>query len=84
MTQLSDDEIKLMAQHNCSVIHCPESNLKLGSGISPVAKLLKKGVNVCLGTDGTASNNDLDEIQVDLIVYQVDELTLISLSHLTR
>ncbi len=60
MTQLNDDEIKLMAQHNCSVIHCPESNLKLGSGISPVAKLLKKGVNVCLGTDGTASNNDLD------------------------
>ena len=43
-----------------NVIHCPESNLKLGSGICPVARLLEQGINVALGTDGAACNNDLD------------------------
>ena len=56
-------EIDSLAQHGCSVVHCPSSNLKLASGFAPVAELLKKGVNVALGTDGAASNNRLDMFQ---------------------
>ncbi len=60
MTQLNDQEIALLAQRNVSVIHCPESNLKLASGFCPADALIKAGINVALGTDGAASNNDLD------------------------
>lgn len=59
-TQLLDEEIEMLAQTGASVIHCPESNLKLASGACRVADLLQAGVNVALGTDGAASNNDLD------------------------
>ncbi|MDH3390011.1 MAG: TRZ/ATZ family hydrolase, partial [Gammaproteobacteria bacterium] len=60
MTELDEFEIERIAEAGVSVAHCPESNLKLGSGICPVAALLERGVNLCLGTDGAASNNDLD------------------------
>jgi len=60
MTQLTDAEIALCAERGVSVAHCPESNLKLASGFCPVAKLSKAGVNLAIGTDGAASNNDLD------------------------
>lgn len=60
MTQLTDAEIALCARMGTHVIHCPESNMKLGSGFCPVQQLLDAGVNVALGTDGAASNNDLD------------------------
>lgn len=60
MTQLTDSEIAACAEAGVSVVHCPESNLKLASGFCPAEKLRKAGVNVALGTDGTASNNDLD------------------------
>jgi 5-methylthioadenosine/S-adenosylhomocysteine deaminase len=60
LTQLKGDEINMLANHGVHAIHCPESNLKLASGICPVPKLLKAGVNVALGTDGAASNDDLD------------------------
>jgi 5-methylthioadenosine/S-adenosylhomocysteine deaminase len=60
MTQLTDEEIAQVAQSGAHVLHCPESNLKLASGFCPVAKLLQAGVNVAIGTDGAASNNDLD------------------------
>lgn len=57
---VTDDVINLLAARNVNVSHNPTSNLKLGSGIAPVKKMLDAGINVCLGTDGTASNNTLD------------------------
>lgn len=60
MTQLNAHEIDLLARVGAHVAHCPESNLKLASGFCPVHKLSQAGVNVCVGTDGAASNNDLD------------------------
>jgi 5-methylthioadenosine/S-adenosylhomocysteine deaminase len=60
MTQLTDAEVALCAQRGASVVHCPESNLKLASGFCRAADLAVAGVNVALGTDGCASNNDLD------------------------
>ena len=60
MTQLTDAEITQLADTGSNVVHCPESNLKLASGFCPVVKLIDAGVNVALGTDGAASNNDLD------------------------
>ena len=60
MTQLEDEEILQVAETGAHVVHCPESNLKLASGFSPVSRLVEAGVNVALGTDGAASNNDLN------------------------
>lgn len=60
MTQVSDDDLALLVESNTSVVHCPESNLKLASGFCPVERLWQAGVNVAIGTDGAASNNDLD------------------------
>lgn len=57
---VDDDDIKILAKRKANVVHCPLSNLKLGSGIAPIVKMLKAGVNVCLGTDGAASSNRLD------------------------
>jgi len=57
---LLDNDIDILQKNNVSVIHCPESNLKLGSGISPVITMLNKDINIAIGTDGAASNNDLD------------------------
>lgn len=59
-TQLTGEEIEMLAAANASVVHCPRSNLKLASGACPVAALAAAGVNVALGTDGAASNNRLD------------------------
>ncbi|WP_372717784.1 TRZ/ATZ family hydrolase [Immundisolibacter sp.] len=59
-TQLLPGEIEALARHGASVVHCAESNMKLASGVCPVSALLAAGVNVAIGTDGAASNNDLD------------------------
>jgi len=60
---LNEPEIQLLARHGCSVAHCPSSNLKLASGFAPIEALRAAGVNICLGTDGAASNNRLDLLQ---------------------
>lgn len=60
---LSERDIEILASHQVGVAHNPVSNLKLGSGIAPLAKLLQAGVSVGLGTDGAASNNNLDLLE---------------------
>lgn len=60
MTQLTEQEMGWCADAGVHIAHCPESNLKLASGFCPIAKLNQQGVNITLGTDGAASNNDLD------------------------
>ncbi|QEA39955.1 TRZ/ATZ family hydrolase [Pistricoccus aurantiacus] len=60
MTQIDDADLALLEETGASVIHCPQSNLKLASGFCPVARLKQSGIRVALGTDGAASNNDLD------------------------
>ena len=60
MTQLTEAEMHLCAERGVSVVHCPESNLKLASGFCPACALERAGVNLAIGTDGCASNNDLD------------------------
>ena len=59
---LDEEELKLLADHKVSTVHCPESNHKLSSGRANLPQWLKDGLNVGLGTDGAASNNDLDLI----------------------
>lgn len=63
MTQLLEEEIEALATNGVNVVHCPESNLKLASGFCRVRDLLEAGINVCIGTDGAASNNNLDMFQ---------------------
>ena len=60
---LDDRDIELLVRHNCSIAHCPSSNMKLASGIAPVPRLLRAGLRVGLGTDGAASINRLDMFQ---------------------
>ena len=62
MTQLTEAEIHLCVERGVSVVHCPESNLKLASGFCPACALERAGVNLAIGTDGCASNNDLDMV----------------------
>ncbi len=57
---LDSDDIEIIKKYDCGVVTCPESNMKLAAGIAPVDEMLKNGINIGLGTDGCASNNDLD------------------------
>ncbi|MGW8367551.1 MAG: TRZ/ATZ family hydrolase [Gammaproteobacteria bacterium] len=59
LTQVTPEEMTLLAESGAQVVHCPESNMKLASGFCPVSELMSAGINVALGTDGAASNNDL-------------------------
>ena len=56
----NDDDIRMLANAHASVCHCPSSNLKLASGFAPVAKMMRAGINLGIGTDGAASNDKLD------------------------
>ena len=60
MTTLNAQDIKTVAEHGASIIHCPESNLKLASGMTPIQQCIDAGINIALGTDGAASNNGLN------------------------
>lgn len=74
---LSDNEIEIIKKHNVKISHNPCSNMKLSSGIAPVAKLLENGVCVSLGTDGASSNNNLDlieEMKFASLLQKVDTL----------
>jgi 5-methylthioadenosine/S-adenosylhomocysteine deaminase len=72
---INNTEMHIMHEHNTTVAHCPTSNLKLASGIAPVTEMLKQGLTVGIGTDGPASNNDLDmfeEIRLAAILAKTD------------
>lgn len=70
--QVTDEDIAILKRKNVSVVTNPASNMKLGNGFAPIAKMLDTGVNVCLGTDGAASNNCLNMFH---------ELSLLTLIH---
>ncbi len=69
--KVSESDIKLMAEKNVSVVTNPASNMKLGNGFAPVPKMMEAGINVCIGTDGAASNNTLN------LFHEISLLTLI-------
>lgn len=60
---MDDEDIRIFADHGCKVVHNPESNMKLASGVAPISAMLRQGIPVGLGTDGCASNNNLDMFQ---------------------
>lgn len=60
---LTDEDIAILAQNQVTAAHCPVSNLKLGSGVARIADMQKQGVNITLGTDGCASNNNLNLLE---------------------
>jgi 5-methylthioadenosine/S-adenosylhomocysteine deaminase len=75
MVQLNEEDIALTAKAGVGAIHNPTSNMKLGAGVSPVTAMLAAGVNVGLGTDGAASNNDLDmweEVRMAALLHKLE------------
>ena len=74
---VNDNDISLLADSNVSVAHCPVSNMKLGSGIAPIEKMINKGITIGLGTDGPASNDTLDlweEVKIAALLARVNNL----------
>ena len=75
MTALGNQDIDTIAAYGAHVVHCPKSNMKLASGLCPVTKLLDRGINVALGTDGAASNNRLNalsEMQAAALLAKIE------------
>ncbi len=80
---VGDDDIATMAAAGVAVAHCPVSNMKLGSGVAPLARMIDAGVTVALGTDGPASNDTLDlweEVKIAPLLARVDALDATLLS----
>lgn len=74
---LSDGDVDILSQKSVNIAHCPTSNMKLASGVSPVPGLIKNGANVALGTDGCASNNSLDmfwEMKTAALLHKVNSM----------
>ena len=74
---LSDKEIEILARKGVTIVHNPASNMKLASGVMPLERLLNAGVNIALGTDGSASNNNLDmleEMKIAALLHKVHNL----------
>ena len=74
---VNEEDIKLLADHGCNVVHTPESNMKLASGVAPVTAMLAAGITVGLGADGCASNNNLDmfrEMDLTAKLHKVNSL----------
>jgi len=74
---LSEKEIEILAKRKCSLIYNPTSNMKLASGIFPYKKVKEKGINVCLGTDGPASNNSLNfffEMKIASLLQKISNM----------
>jgi len=65
---VNEKDMEIIAEKNISVLSCPQSNLKLGSGISPIKHMLDMGINVAVGTDGSSSNNNLDMIEETMLI----------------
>ncbi|KAI9916779.1 hypothetical protein PsorP6_018170 [Peronosclerospora sorghi] len=83
VTHITDAEMDDLAAARVNVAHCPSSNLKLASGIAPVTAMIKRGVNVGLGTDGAASNNSLDmfsELKLAALLAKAQTLESSSIS----
>lgn len=72
---LTDEEIELAKKDNFNIVTCPCSNLKLASGIAPIAKYQKHGLNIAIGTDGAASNNSLDMFKEMYLVSTLQKVT---------
>ncbi len=70
---LSDSDMNILKAHNVSIVTNPASNAKLGNGVAPVPKMFEKGINVCLGTDGAASNNGQNmfrEMAIEALIHK--------------
>ena len=79
---LNEEDLDIIEKTQVNIVHCPESNMKLASGICPVNKLIERGVNVALGTDSVASNNDLDmisEMRTASLLSKIDTMSPLSL-----
>ncbi|MEE4243551.1 MAG: amidohydrolase [Desulfopila sp.] len=73
--EISGDEFDVLRKRQVKVVHCVESNMKLASGIAPVVEMLRHGITVCLGTDGSASNNDVDMFREMSSVAKVQKVS---------
>ena len=71
---MTDNDMDILKNKSVSIATCPSSNLKLGSGIAPIVDMYKKGINICIGTDGVASNNSLDMFKEMFLVANLNKV----------